>query len=125
MTNKRKRKELLARRQARTRSKGHGVLARGLQDGSVVRVDPTKIFSRSVLPSIPEFYYNLDFECRDCGTVECWTAKRQKRYYEEQKGEIEGRPIRCNACRRKNKERKAEVRRRQLEGLQKSKTRRN
>ncbi len=69
MSNRRKRKEILARSQARTRSKGHGVLARGLQDGSVVRVDPTKIFSRSVLPGIPEFYHNLDFYGKAPGAI--------------------------------------------------------
>jgi hypothetical protein len=122
MSNKQKRKELLARREARSRYKNHESLTRGLQEGTVVRVDQSKIFSRSVLQDIPEYYYDIDFECRDCGVIERWTAKKQKIYYEEQQGEIEGLPIRCNSCRRKNREEKAEVRRIHLAGIQKKTT---
>ncbi|MDP4646649.1 MAG: zinc-ribbon domain-containing protein [Akkermansiaceae bacterium] len=119
MSNKQKKKDLLTRREARSKTKAQISLQQGLQDGSVVRSNPEKISSRSVLPSVPEFYFDHEFACRNCGVVEVWTAKRQKQYYEEQQGEIEGRPIRCNTCRKIERERRDEVRRLQIEGMQK------
>lgn len=119
MSNKQKREDLVARRMARTKKKGEKTLICGLKKGTIVRSDPSKVFSRSVLPKIPEFYSDIEFECRDCGVVECWTAKMQKRYYEEQHGEIEGLPIRCNACRKNERARSKEVRHLHMEGIRK------
>ncbi len=73
------------------------------------------------MPYVPEFYIDLEFQCRDCGTRQTWTASRQKYYYEVLKGEIEGKPIRCRSCRERERLRKAEVRRLQLEGMEKKK----
>ena len=68
-------------------------------------------------PGIPECYLDVEFVCRDCGRGEVWTVRRQKVYYEELGGEIEGRPVRCAACRRLERERKAEVTRSMREGM--------
>jgi hypothetical protein len=93
------------------------VLGRGLHEGTIIRVDPSKIFSHSVLPKVPEFYRDTWFACKDCGERELWTAKQQQRWYEEQGGEIEAIAIRCRACRRKEKTRRATARTVHLEGL--------
>lgn len=121
MSNKQKRKELLQRRETKKAKKEREELALGLRKRTIIKVDPSKVFSRSVLPDIPDFYYDRKFKCVDCGVADVWTAKRQQWYYEEAKGEIEGQPIRCHDCRKKEKERKAEVRRLQLEGLENKK----
>src|SRR5690349_17748345 len=82
-----------------------------------VKSDRSKIFSRSVLPSVPDYYRDRWFECKICGTRELWTAQQQKIWYEEQGGEIEAIAIHCRECRRKEKARKAEARRVHQEGL--------
>ena len=90
---------------------------RRIKNGSVQPVDRNKIYSRSVMPHIPSIYEDYPFRCRDCGKGEIWTARQQKRWYEEQGGEIETRATRCRSCRRKEHERKSEARRVHLEGL--------
>ena len=48
---------------------------------------------------VPDFYLDLPFTCRDCGSKEIWTAKQQKWWYEVAQGSIYSRAIRCRACR--------------------------
>src|ERR1700730_15318793 len=81
-------------------------LLAGLKAGTIIPVDRSKVFSRSVLPKIPDYYRDTWFTCRDCGERDLWTAKQQKRLYEEQGGEIGAVAIRCRACRRKEKSRR-------------------
>ena len=91
----------------------------GVRDGSIQRVDSSKIVSNSVLPDIPDYYRDKSFACVDCGRHQVWTAKKQKQWYEEAKGEIESRAIRCRKCRDKERQRKSDARRIHLEGLAK------
>ena len=87
-------------------------------------MNKAKVSSRSVIPKVPDYYYDRWFDCRICGMRELWTAKQQQRWYEEQGGEIETIAIHCNACRRKERLRRAEARKVHLEGLErKRKTR--
>ena len=96
----------------------------GLRDETIIPVNKTKVSSRSVIPKIPDYSYDRWFDCQNCGTRELWTAKQQQRWYEEQGGEIETVAIHCNACRRKERLRRAEARKVHLEGLErKRKTR--
>src|SRR5262245_32351984 len=87
----------------------------GIKKGTIIAVDRSKIFSRSVLPQIPDYYQDTLFTCKDCGEQEVWTAKQQQRWY-EQGGEIEAIAIRCRACRRKEKLRRDTARKIHLEG---------
>ena len=87
-------------------------------------IDAGKLHSRSVMGSfgVPTFagryYLDKRFNCRDCGKAEVWTGAQQKWWFEEAGGEMEQIAIRCRSCRRKERERKAEVRRAHLEGLE-------
>lgn len=63
------------------------------------------------------YYRDLPFRCRDCGRREVWTATRQKWWYEVAKGDVWTTALRCNSCRRKERERRAEARRVHLEGV--------
>ena len=63
------------------------------------------------------YYCDLLFKCKDCGTEEVWTATRQKWWYEVAKGDVWTTAVRCNACRRKERERRNKARQVQLEGL--------
>jgi hypothetical protein len=91
----------------------------GLKRGTIIRVNELKVFSRCAIPKIPDYYCDTLFTCRDCGERDLWTAKQQKRWYEEQGGEIEAIAIRCRACRRKEKHRREMARKAHDEGLEK------
>lgn len=48
----------------------------------------------------PLFWYeDCNFVCKDCGSSELWTAEAQRWWYEEAKGSIYSRAVRCRACR--------------------------
>jgi hypothetical protein len=76
--------------------------------------------------SVPRFvlrgyYCDVLFKCKDCGKEEVWSATRQKWWYEIAKGDVWTTAVRCNSCRRKERERKAESRKIHLEGLSRKK----
>ncbi len=66
--------------------------------------------------SPPEYYYDVEFTCRDCGSVEIWKAAQQKWWYEEVGGYFFATAVRCRSCRQKERDRKQEARRVHLEG---------
>ena len=58
------------------------------------------------------YYKDIHFVCRGCGKKDVWRAEQQKRYFEEQKGNIYNEPkwcYRCHARRMKNKHGVGEV----------------
>jgi hypothetical protein len=63
------------------------------------------------------FYLDHPFICKDCRKEEIWTAAQQKWWYEIAKGEVWSGAIRCRACRRRERERRAAARRVHLEGV--------
>jgi len=89
-----------------------------------VPVDESKIRSSGFGPGpwIPEFYEDVSFTCKDCGSHETWTATQQKWWYEVAGGLLDTtKAVRCRSCRAKEKARKTEARRVHLEGLAKKK----
>ena len=122
MSNKRKRQQLKQHRADKSEQEAKKALRAGLKDGTIIRVDKTKVFSRSVLPMIPDYYRDKWFTCKDCGNDDLWTAKQQQRWYEEQGGKIEAIAVRCRECRSKEKERKVNARKVHLEGLERRMT---
>jgi hypothetical protein len=63
------------------------------------------------------YYVDIPFRCVDCGKEEIWTGTQQKWWYEVAKGFVYSTAIRCRACRRKERDRRAEARRVHLEGM--------
>jgi hypothetical protein len=116
-SSKQKRQKLKLTRAERKAELERIDLLVGLKKGTIIAVDRSKVFSRSVLPKIPDYYRDTLFTCKDCGDQELWTAKQQQRWYEEQRGEIETIAIRCRACRRKEKLRRDTARKIHLEGI--------
>lgn len=116
-SSKQKRQILKVTRAERKAGLERVELLAGLKKGTIIAVDRSKVFSRSVLPKIPDYYRDTLFTCRDCGEQELWTAKQQQRWYEEQGGEIEAIAICCRACRRKETLRRDAARKIHLEGL--------
>ena len=62
-------------------------------------VNKSKVVFNSTFFEIPDFYEDKPFKCRECGKNEVWTAKQQKWWYEEAKGDLETTAILCRACR--------------------------
>jgi len=69
------------------------------------------------------YYVDILFACRDCGKICLWTAESQKWWYEEMQGLVHTTAYRCRACRIKERERKAEMRRVREEGKQRKQAR--
>ena len=63
------------------------------------------------------FYSDQPFTCVGCGKSEVWTAAQQKWWYEVAKGDVFTTARRCRACRRRERERRAEARHVHLGGL--------
>jgi ribosomal protein L40E len=47
----------------------------------------------------PEYYYDKEIICSDCGAKETWTAKQQKWWYEQAGANINAVAKRCSKCR--------------------------
>jgi Probable zinc-ribbon domain len=63
------------------------------------------------------YYIDIPFRCVDCAKEEIWTGTQQKWWYEVAKGFVYSTAIRCRACRRRERDRRAEARRVHLEGM--------
>jgi hypothetical protein len=66
---------------------------------SAVTADHSKLSHINTYGSLPEFYLDQPFTCRQCGRREIWKANDQKWYYEEAKGHIDARAVECHDCR--------------------------
>ncbi|MCB1843429.1 MAG: zinc-ribbon domain containing protein [Halioglobus sp.] len=88
------------RRQIRSRNKGADRLP----------VDAGKLNMGNTYSSAPEFYYDIEFHCDDCGVHQIWTARQQKWWYEEAGGYFFATAVRCRDCRQKDQERKRKAR---------------
>ncbi len=73
-------------------------------------VDASKLNMGNTYSSPPEYYYDIAFDCQDCGVHQTWTAKQQKWWYEEAGGYFFSGAIRCRACREAERERKRQAR---------------
>ena len=73
-------------------------------------VDANKLNMGNTYSSPPEYYYDIEFACSDCGSEETWTAEQQKWWYEEAGGYFFAGAKRCAECRRLERERKQKAR---------------
>lgn len=70
-----------------------------IAEGSLILADLSKQASNNSYGP-PTEYRDTEFNCRDCGKAEVWTAKQQQWWYEVAKGPIQAGAIRCQECRR-------------------------
>jgi hypothetical protein len=123
-SNKQKRLELEAKRQRREKkAKVVATQTRSPSPYGTVPVNPTAL-RPYVSYGEPDFvtrgfYIDHPFTCKDCRKEEIWTAAQQKWWYEVAQGEVWSGAIRCHACRRRERERKAEARQGHLRGIAK------
>jgi hypothetical protein len=71
---------------------------------SATSADHSKLTHINTYGSLPDFYLDRPFICRQCGKRKIWKAKDQKWYYEEAKGHIDAVAIECNECRKAKKQ---------------------
>lgn len=88
-------------------------------------VDESKLNMGNTYSSPPEYYYDIEFTCVDCGVVQNWTAKQQKWWYEEAGGYFFSTAVRCRECREKEKKRIEEARKTHIEGIKKKSIKQN
>ena len=65
------------------------------------------------------YYMDRPFHCKSCGLAQNWTATQQKWWYESAKGDVWTTATMCRPCRLRERQRKEEARKVQLEGLAK------
>jgi len=82
-----------------------------------VAADPAQLAHNNTWASLPRFYIDRAFSCRDCNQAQVWTAKQQKWWYEVAKGNIYSQAVRCRPCRRIEQARVVEARRVAQEGM--------
>ncbi len=80
-------------------------------------VDASELNMGNTYDSPPEFYYDIEFICQDCGLIEIWKASQQKWWYGEAGGYFFATAIRWRKCRAKERTRREEARKIHLEGI--------
>ncbi|MEM9245500.1 MAG: zinc-ribbon domain containing protein [Cyanobacteria bacterium P01_F01_bin.153] len=119
-SNKQRRKALKTARSQRAERQKKSQLARArVLPAGTIAVDHSKLAPNNSYTIPPDYYTDQPFTCRDCGAEEVWTAERQKWWCEVAQGSIFSTAIRCRACRKIERDRKAEARRVHLEGIAK------
>jgi len=73
-------------------------------------VDESKLNMGNTYSSPPDYYYDVEFSCMDCGKPETWTAAQQKWWYEKEGGYFFATAVRCRSCRAEERKRKNEAR---------------
>jgi hypothetical protein len=100
-SNKQKKKQIKEKRKQRIEQNRINFLNNG--GLSRLKANHANLEHINTYGFLPMYYRSMEFTCRDCGSGEIWTAKQQKFYYEECKGHIDARAVRCNACRNRLK----------------------
>lgn len=122
-SGKQRRAELQAKRQERAAKADANLRASKMREGVAVNVDNLAPYNSYGEPDFVErgYYVDKDFTCQGCGCEEVWSARQQKWWYEVAKGYVYSSAKLCRACRRRERERRAEARRVHLEGLARKK----
>jgi len=87
----------------------HRKIRRKNKTASRLPVDASKLNMGNSYSPAPEYYYDIEFECRDCGVTEIWNADQQKWWYEEAGGYFFSTAVRCRKCRELERERKMQA----------------
>lgn len=99
-----KRLERAKRLKERLSASPHGVAWPG---AGVEEADQALLTRHNPFSTVPAFYADKVFTCRDCGEEQVWTAKQQKWWYEERLGPIDSTAVRCLPCRRARRTQRA------------------
>ncbi|MDH3386664.1 MAG: zinc-ribbon domain containing protein [Gammaproteobacteria bacterium] len=69
-------------------------------------VDASKLNMGNTYSSAPDFYYDIEFDCIDCGAIEPWSVERQKWRYQEARDYFFATAVRCRSRRAEQRERR-------------------
>ena len=118
-SGKKRREEIKAKRLERLRvaRAANPRLPDGAMPLGAVAADPTQLVHNGFYCSLPAFYLDRPFVCKDCGVHDVWTAKQQKWWYEIAKGPIDSIAVRCRPCRLRERARADAARRVSQAGL--------
>lgn len=78
------------------------------QGQGVAPADAAVLAAHNNSYSLPAYYVDMPFECRQCGTHEVWTAQQQKWWYEVALGNINSTARYCRACRQARRAHRAQ-----------------
>lgn len=133
-SGKQHRAELQAKKQARIAKaqaaettakerKRLSILAAKEHEGVAVNLEKLVPYNSYGVPDFVKrgYYVDEDFQCQGCGHEEVWTARQQKWWYEIANGSVYSGAKLCRACRRRERDRRAEARRVHLDGLARKK----
>jgi len=120
-SGKQRRLEIMEKRRKKAQeNKGINVYSSSVQlPKYAVRSNPSKLKHNHTLDPLPLFYIDREYQCKDCGSHEIWTAKQQKWWYETAKGHIDSCAVRCRRCRSIIKKQKVEQQARMKEMAEK------
>ena len=108
-SSKQRRKEIKSARLKRAQKNTVDVYSLPIPDGAIkANREEQETVSIPEMVKFPLFYIDKPFKCRECETIEVWTAKQQKWWYEIAKGTIETTAVYCKACRLEKKRKKQE-----------------
>ena len=112
-SNKQRRLEIKAKRREKAEKVKNGKVKHyNYRPFLSVDADHDQLKHVSYYHDLPLFYVDKSFKCRGCASIEVWTAKQQKWWYEVVKGHIDSMAVYCRPCRierRKEKEHMAEM----------------
>ena len=109
-SNKQRRKQIMSKRRERVKSLRQQRAQNAIDVNvyempetlppSAVRSNPSELAHNNTYSSLPLFYVDRSYICRDCGAHDVWKAKQQKWWYEVAKGHIDSRAVQCLLCRK-------------------------
>ena len=105
-SNKQRRLEIKAKRRKRVERLKNETLNRFYRPLLSIEVNPEALTHNSYYYELPLFYVDKPFKCKSCGSIEVWTAKNQKWWYEVMKGHIESTAVYCRTCRKERRKEK-------------------
>ncbi len=106
-SNKQRRLEIKAKRRKRAeKAKQPDHFFLFCRPADSIASDQSQLTHNGRYWAYPSFYVDELFTCRRCGKQEIWTAKSQKWWYEEAKGNINSVAVHCKKCRSKNRHEK-------------------
>jgi hypothetical protein len=89
-------KKRAAKRTAKLKKQGR--IVRGVEISADAIPGNPREQNRGTGNSAKLFYKDIHYTCAGCGKDEVWTAAQQKKYFEDQKGNIYNEPKWCHAC---------------------------
>ena len=112
-SGKQKRLEIKAKRKKKALALEQSLKGKSYEEAKqmspgIVKANHEELVHNNTYGTLPDYYADVVFQCRECGAESLWTAKAQKWWYEVAKGSIWSTASRCFSCRKARREAKAQ-----------------